>query len=174
MRLPRRLRPLLTALGGLALLGYALFGALLMNDWAVAAASGLPLPETIAAMRAAGQPYSALAGVGFAALGALLTAAWAWLVLSPRAALPGWAALSLWAGLLALGAPAFFFGAFGNLNSVGDTFADWHADAAWALEAPLYLASGAGLLLAVGTPLAVLLSAVLTNRRDRGAASAAR
>lgn len=36
------------------------------------------------------------------------------------------------------------FASFGNLNSVGDTFVGWDADAAFALELPLYIASAIG------------------------------
>ena len=57
--------------------------------------------------------------------------------------------MSLWAGIVALGAPAYFFTSFANLNSVGDTYFDWNAEAAFALEAPLYLASGIAFLIAM-------------------------
>lgn len=134
----------LVLLGIAGLFAYAILGALIMNDRAVAAASGLPLEQAVAAMDAAGQPYGVWAGIGFAAIGILLALGWAALALLARERQPGWAVLLLFGSILAAGAPAYFFASFGNLNSVGDTFVGWDADAAFALELPLYIASAIG------------------------------
>ncbi len=147
----------MTVLGVLGILAYAVVGALLMTRWAVVAASGMPLAETIAAMQAANQPYSVVPGVVFAVVGALLAIAWAFVTVRGRDAMSGWVALTLWGGTVALGAPAFFFASFGNMNSVGDTFYDWDAAAAFALEAPLYASSAIAALLAVA---ALLIAAI--------------
>ena len=53
------MRILLTLLGIVAIVIYSVLGAMLMNDWAVVAASGVPLDTTIADMDSADQPYSA-------------------------------------------------------------------------------------------------------------------
>lgn len=156
------MRLLLTVLGVAAILAYAICGALLMNDWAVAAASGEPLRETIAAMDAAGQTYSVVPGIAFAVVGGVLAVAWA--VVTLRASLPGWASFAIWAGILAVGAIAYFFASFGNMNSVGDTYFEWHADAAFALQAPLYLVSAAA---AITAPTAVLVRAIAAAGRTR-------
>lgn len=158
-----RTRMTLTVLGLAAIAVYSFLGAMLMIDWAVSTASGVSLATAIAAMDAAGQPYSAVPGIIFASVGGLLALAWAVVVLHRKTRIPGPTALSIWAGIIALGAPAYFFLAFGNLNSVGDTFVDWNHEAAFALEAPLYVASGIAALVAV----AALLAAVFTARRPR-------
>ncbi|MFV0429737.1 MAG: hypothetical protein ACK5KO_09975 [Arachnia sp.] len=67
--------------------------------------------------------------------------------------------------ILMLGAPACFFASFGNLNSVGDTFADWSSEATLALEMPLYLVS----CLAALVGLAALGTGFLTSRTRRPA-----
>ncbi len=150
------MRILLTILGIVAIASYSVLGAMLMNDWAVVAASGVPLDTTIADMDSADQPYSAVPGFVFAALGILLALAWGVMTMLRRTALPKWATGSLWAGILTLGAPAYFFTSFGNMNSVGDTYVDWNSEAASALEAPLYMVSGIAFLVAV----AILVMAV--------------
>lgn len=142
---------------------YSVFGALLMNDWAVTAASGLPLDATIRTMDSAGQFCGAAAGVLFATLGGTLALGWGFVALLPRFRVSGWAALALWSGIIACGAPAFFFASFGNMNSVGDTFFEWNAEAAFALETPLYFASGLAALLAVA---ASVIAVVRTMRRS--------
>lgn len=143
------MRILLALLGIVAIVMYALLGATVMNDWSVVAASEMPLETTIADMHAAGQNYSTIPGLVFAALGLLLGLLWGATTLFRRTPLPNRAAVSLWAGIIALGAPAYFCMSFGNLNSVGDTYADWNAEAAFAFEAPLYLASGLAFLVVV-------------------------
>lgn len=145
------MRILLTLLGIVAIVIYSVLGAILMNDWAVVAASGVPLGATVAAMDAADQAYSAIPGMVFAVLGILLALAWGVTTMLRRTALPKWATVSLWAGILTLGAPAYFFTSFANLNSVGDTYVDWNSEAASALEAPLYMASGIAFLIAMAT-----------------------
>jgi hypothetical protein len=159
------MRLTLTLLGAAAILIYAVLGAVIMNDWAVTAASEESLEQTIATMNTAEQPYTAVIGYVFAAIGMLLALAWATLTLHPRVSSPGWAAVSIWATILALGAPAYFFGAFGNLMSVGDTYPDWNSEAAFAIEAPLYLISGAAAVLAVGSLIAKAVSAIWATRR---------
>lgn len=145
---------LLTLLGATAIVAYAIYGLLLVNDWAVSAASGLPLAETIAEMDAAGQPYSAAAGFVFAGLGILLAVGWAVMAWIPRRRARG-ESLVTWAGVIALGAPAYFFASFGNLNSVGDTFPEWDAAAAFSLVAPLYAVSAVAFVVAVMTPILI-------------------
>ncbi len=160
----RFMRSTLTALGLFAITAYAAVGALLMNDWAVAAASGVPIDTAIADMAAAGQPFSAVPGYVFAIVGVALALVWAALVLLPRFALPGWAAVSIWAWIVALGAPAYFFASFGNMNSVGDTYFDWNAAAAWALEAPLYAVSAIALVVAIGAIIVAVVRSVKSAR----------
>lgn len=143
------MRILLTLLGIVAIVIYSVLGAMLMNNWAVVAASGVPLDTTIADMNAADQQYSAIPGMVFAALGILLALAWGVMTLYRRTARPNWATGLLWAGIVALGAPAYFFTSFGNMNSVGDTYPDWNFEAASGLEAPLYMTSGIAFLAAV-------------------------
>lgn len=158
------MRTIFTILGMVAIIAYAVLGAMLMNDWAVVAASGVPLETAIADMAAANQPYSAIPGAVFASLGIVLALAWGVATISRRATVPIWATASMWAGILALGAPAFFFTAFGNMNSVGDTYYNWNAEAAFALEAPLYMASGVAFLGATATMLAALAMPVLRKK----------
>ncbi|RKS20899.1 hypothetical protein DFO58_1447 [Arthrobacter sp. AG1021] len=134
----------------------AFFGAFLMNDWAVTAASELPLEETVAEMRRAEQNYSKNGGIVFASLGVVLALGWGFLVSQRRFIASNWAALTSWGAIIALGAPAYFSFSFGNMNSVGDTFYDWNSDAAFALEEPLYVASGIAALVAVIGLVAVL------------------
>lgn len=134
----------------------SLLGAFLMNDWAVTSASGLPLEETVAEMRSAEQNYSKFGGFAFASLGVALALAWGFFVSPRRFGVFNWAALASWGTIIALGAPAYFFFSFANMNSVGDTFHDWNSEAAFALEDPLYMASGIAALVAVSGLVAVL------------------
>lgn len=157
-----------TALGSVLIVVYAILGAMLMNAWSVAASSGLPLDTTIAEMRAAGQPYSPVPGFVFAGLGVLLAFAWAALTLHPRVRLTAWGSLVVWGGVVALGAPAYFLASFGNMNSVGDAFLEGNADAAFALERPLYLASWGAFVLAVGALVALIASAARRSTRPAG------
>lgn len=143
------MRTLLTALGAVAVIVYAVLGALLMTRWELTAASGLPFADTVAAMDAAGQPYSAVSGVAFAVVGIVLALIWATWTLAPAIRPRRWPAVAVWGMLLAFGAPAYFFASFMNMNSIGDTFYDWNADAAFRTVAPLYLVSAAGAVLTV-------------------------
>ncbi len=136
---------------------YAVYGVISMNDWAVTAASGLPLDTTIAEMNRAGQYYSTSGGIIFAALGILLALAWGYLVSSQRLKIRPWAAVATWGAIIMLGAPAYYSSSFANLNNVGDTFYDWNSEAAFAVEMPLYIVSGLALVLAGGALLLGLL-----------------
>lgn len=147
--------------GVIAICLYSIFGAVLMNDWAVTAASELPLAATINEMQKAEQNYSQNGGILFAALGMLLALGWGFLTLSRRSGIATWGALAAWAGIIAMGTPAYFALSFGNMNSIGDTFYDWNADAAFALEMPLYVVSGIAALVAV----AALAIGLRTSRR---------
>lgn len=142
-----------TLTGMVAIVLFGVWGALFMSSWGIVAASGMPLTASIDAMEAANQPYSVLPGLLFAALGVVLGFAWVWLMWSPRVAVPAWAGFSLWAAIIALGGPAYFFASFGNINSVGDTFYGWDPAAAFAFQAPLYLVSAVAAVNAVGAPL---------------------
>ncbi|WP_038470234.1 hypothetical protein [Arthrobacter sp. PAMC 25486] len=158
------MRKLLTLLGIVAIIVYSILGATLMNDWAVVAASGMPLETTIADMDAAGQAYTTTPGFVFAGLGILLALAWAAMTLVRHTSLPNWAATSLWAGIIVLGAPAYFFTSFANLNSVGDTYYEWNAEAASALEAPLYMASGIALLIVIALSVTAVFKATARKK----------
>ena len=151
------MRTAATLTGMVAIALFGVWGALLMSSWVIVAASGMPLTASINAMEAANQPYSVLPGLLFAALGVVLGFAWVWLMWSPRVAVPAWAGFSLWAAIIALGGPAYFFASFGNINSVGDTFYGWDPAAAFALQAPLYLVSAVAAVIAIGAPLCVLI-----------------
>jgi len=171
------MRVALAVFGVVAIVAYAVLGAFIMNDWAVVAASGRPLDETIAAMRAAGEPYRTTPGFLFAILGVILALAWGLLVLHPLIRLPVWAAVIFWGIILAFGAPAYFFAAFANLNSVGDVFSDWDAEAAFAVEAPLYAVSGVAVLVVIAAAGAAAIAAVVRGvvrrrRADRGVPAA--
>ncbi|MGH3653748.1 hypothetical protein [Glutamicibacter sp.] len=135
------MRKLLVIFGFAIIAAYAAYGALLMNNWAVVAASGVPLDETIAEMAAMDQDYDLLGGWVFAAIGIALAASWLVPVVSRGRKLPAWATVGGWSLIIALGAPGYFFASFANMNSVGDTFADWNAGASAALAAPLYITS---------------------------------
>ncbi|MGL3807239.1 hypothetical protein ACSYDW_14185 [Paeniglutamicibacter sp. R2-26] len=155
------MRTLLTLMGIAAIVTYSVLGMMLMNDWAVVAASGFPLDRTIADMEARGELYTAIPGFGFAASGIALALVWGLVTIFRPLAMPVWATVLLWAGILALGAPAYFFTAFSNLNSVGDTYYEWNAEAAFALESPLYGASMIAFVVALGSAaVALAMSAV--------------
>lgn len=139
----------LVGVGGI--MAYSLAGAMLMNDWALTAATGLSLTETITQLAKAGEPYSPIPGVIFAVIGLFLAAIWAYWRLSKSIKLPRWDSLTSWAGIIAFGAPAYFFASFANMNSVGDAFYNWDYEAAYMLELPLYISSGAAVLIAAVT-----------------------
>lgn len=145
------MRILLTGLGAIAIIVYGVLGAMLMSNWAVAAASQVPIATAIADIQAAHQPYSITPGIIFATLGILLALGWGALMLFRKSPIPARAGVSLWAAIIMLGTPAYFFASFSNMMSVGDTYYDWNSEAAFALEAPLYIASGIGVLLLIGT-----------------------
>lgn len=161
------MRLIITILGALAIVTYAVLGALLMNDWAVAAASEMPLDAAIDEMNAANQPYSVAPGIVFATVGTLLAVAWGVLVMIRKLRISAWAALSIWAAIITLGAPAYFAASFGNLNSVGDTFYEWNSGAAFALEVPLYLTSGVAALLTVVAVIMAVVQAQATKVSGR-------
>ncbi len=160
------MRLTLTIFGAAVILAYAVLGAMLMNNWAVAAATGASLEETIATMNAADQPYRIVPGYLFAAFGIVLALTWTALVRRPRIVLPDWGTLTIWAAILAFGAPAYFYGSFANNNNVGDTYYDWTREAAFALEAPLFLTSGAALILAVAVLATTAVRAAKDARRN--------
>ena len=143
------MRVLFAILGAGVIFAYSVLGAVLMTRWELEVASGLPLEDTVAEMIAAGQSYDVAAGVIFGALGGLLAIGWLVGTLGHRFGLSGWFSASLWGGIIAFGAPAYFFASFGNMNSVGDTFYDWNSQAAFEVVSPLYVLSGAGALFAI-------------------------
>src|SRR5690606_34912615 len=71
------MRVVFTLLGVAGICAYAFYGALLINDWAVAAASELPLAEAVSAMEAAGEAYSPAGGFSLAAIGIVFAIGWA-------------------------------------------------------------------------------------------------
>lgn len=142
------MRLLMLPCGFLLVVAYSVYGAIVMNDLAVAAASNVPLDTAVADMTAAGQGYSTIPGLVFAAAGCVLAVTWLILAVGPGREMPGWMLAAGWGAFMVMGAPAYFLASFGNLNSVGDTYVGWNAEAAWAWEKPIYLLSGlAGLLL---------------------------
>lgn len=147
-------------IGAAIIVAYAAYGALLMNNWAVVAASGFPLGETIVQMAAMDQDYDSLGGWVFATIGTALAISWLVFVFAARRKLAAWAAIGSWSLIIALGAPAYFFASFANMNSMGDTFADWNVGAAAALEAPLYIASIVALALVAATGMLALHTAL--------------
>lgn len=140
-----------------------------MSNWAVAAASQVPIATAIADIQAANQPYSTVPGIIFAILGTLLALGWGALMLLRRSPLPLRAGVSLWAAIIMLGTPAYFFASFSNMMSVGDTYYDWNSEAAFALEAPLYIASGIAVLLLLGTFITVMTKAKAAARKPLAA-----
>ncbi|MFT3888322.1 MAG: hypothetical protein QM713_09200 [Arachnia sp.] len=135
----------ITVAGLVAVVSYALWGALVVNDLGLVAGSGVPLDVTLSTMAAAGQSASMFFGYAFAVVGIGLAVGWA-VVSSRRADLDATKSLAGWCVLLVLGAPAFFQAGFWNLNSLGDTFYDWHQEAVFQLERPLYITSGLAVL----------------------------
>lgn len=143
------MRVLITVVGTGVIVAYAIVGALLMNRWEIAAASRIPFDEAVAGMEAAGQPYNPAPGVIFAVAGVILAAGWAYARrATERRASQRWS-LGAWGAIVALGAPAYFAASFSNMNSVGDTFYDWDAAAAFAVVSPLYALSAIGAVIAV-------------------------
>lgn len=141
------MRLTLILLGFFSVVAYAVFGAIIANNWAVTAASGVSLDETIAAMAKAHQPYSPVPGYVFLGLGVALAVGWALLALRRRST-PTWLVIALWALILTAGAAAYFLASFSNMMSVGDTFPLWNHAAALRFEAVLYLVSSvAGIVL---------------------------
>lgn len=166
------MRLLLTILGTIAIIAYAIIGALLMSRWTVSIAANVPLDTAIEEMASAGQPYSTVPGIVFASLGVLLALLWAVAALPRRRAqTPAWAAVAVWAGILTLGAPAYFLASFSNLNSVGDTFFDWNSEAVFAVEAPLYLVSGLALIIVLAAAIVGIVRAVRGRTGPAGLAS---
>lgn len=166
-----------TLTGILAIILFGLWGAVLMSNWAIVAASRIPLSATIDAMGRENQPYSVLPGVLFGAAGATLALAWGRLMWAAHLKVPAWAGLALWSAIIALGGPAYFFASFSNLNAVGDTFYDWDAEAAFAREAPLYLMSATAAVLMVSTIVVALIrgksrTSAHTSRQQRNARQA--
>lgn len=170
------MRLILISCGAALVIAYAVIGALLMNNWAIVAASGVSLDNAIATMHAANEQYSLLPGLIFSTIGIVFALAWAAVALLPRAAMPTWAVVLLWASIIACGAPAYFFTSFGNMNSVGDAFYDWDAGAAFSLEAPLYVASLIATVVAVASIVIGVIksssrkqpTAQLASRENRG------
>ncbi len=156
------MRLLLVLFGTLTIIAYAGFGAILMNNWAVTAASGFPLEPTMTDMAAAGEPYSAIPGYFYFTIGVLLAITWASLALKRSAPLAGSAALAIWAGVLTPAAPAYFMFSTRNLMSVGDTYWEWNGEAAFALSQPLNIIS---VIAAVVTVVALVIYVIQDNRR---------
>jgi len=154
------MRKVLVVTGFAMIVAYAAYGALLMNNWAVVAASGISLDETIMAMSAKGQDFSSLGGWVFTSIGIALAISWLVVALSARLRVPIAAIIGSWSLIIALGAPAFFFTSFANMNSVGDTFEQWNADAAFTLEVPLYVASLIALALFFATGCLMIWAAI--------------
>lgn len=159
-----QMRSFLVAAGVIAIVSYAVVGAFMMNDWAVVAASQVPLATVITDMESVGESYSPVAGYVFATIGITLVGVWALMVIKSGESLPAWASVMLWAGILAGGAVAYFVISFGNLNSVGDTYYDWKSEAAWALERPLYQISFAALCVALAAPLVAFFTSRIRKR----------
>jgi len=155
------MRVLLTLLGAAAIAVYALAGMMLANEWALVAAAGVPLPETIERMADAREWHTTIPGIGFAVIGILLALAWAVFALLPRQRRSGWLSLGVWAMTVTAGAPAYWWASFANLHRVGDVFVDWDAQAAFIAASPLYLAS----LIALPVGVLALVQAGL-RRRD--------
>ena len=161
------MRTFLIVSGVITISAYAIFGGFMMNVWAVVAASEVPLETVITDMEAVGESYAPMSGFVFAALGIGLALLWALLVVKSGKGMRVWEPVMLWALILALGAVAYFVISFGNLNAVGDTYADWNMEAAWKLERPLYLISLAALGIAIAAP---ITSFAINRRRQKSAA----
>lgn len=165
------MRAPLAVFGAILVIAYAIIGLLLMTNWEVAAASGVPIDSTISEMNRAGQPYSPIPGILFAVFGAVLAIVWAWLNIGPMSRFSGWFSLAILGAIIACGTPAYFFASFGNMNSVGDTFADWNEGAAFALVSPLYVASGIAALVAVASLIIGAVQLARTRPTRPGTAS---
>lgn len=135
------MRVALILLGAAAIAAYAVTGMRLANHWAVVAATGLPLPETIERMADAREWYTPIPGIGLAVIGILLALAWAAFSLVQRPSRSGWRSLGIWAAIVTAGAPAYWWASFANLHRLGDVFLDWDAQAAFMAASPLYLVS---------------------------------
>lgn len=159
------MRPILTVLGTCGIAAYALFGAALMNDWAIVAASGLPLDATVTEMALAKQSYSAIPGIVFAVAGILLALGWAAVTLARRVQIPWWGSLAIWAAIITFGAFAYYFSSLGNMMSVGDAFYEWDSEAAWSLQAPVYLVGGIAFLVSVGALITGIVQGVTAKLR---------
>jgi hypothetical protein len=134
--------------GACAVVAYAVWGMLVINNLGLVAGSGLPLEETLSAMVEAREPASMVQGYVLVVVG--IAAATYWAIDSIRDARRGaLVVLTGWCAALVLGAPFLFFSGFWNLNSLGDTFFDWDMEAVAALERPLYLTSGLALVVLV-------------------------
>ncbi|HMR49834.1 MAG TPA: hypothetical protein PKE40_11155 [Arachnia sp.] len=131
--------------GACAVVAYALWGTVAINDLGLVAGSGLSRDATIAAMKAAGQPASMIPGFLFLAAGVAIAGAWALFAHRRSEITPGWIAAG-WCVALVLGTPAYFFASFWNVNALGDTFYDWHAEAVADLARPLHLISAIALI----------------------------
>lgn len=144
--------------GSLLVLAFGSFGLMVMNDWGLVAASHEPLDRTLDAMQRAGQDRALVPGGIFIALTVAAAAGPAFAALK-SSELPSWALAAISLALLVLGSPAYFMLSFANLNSIGDTYADWDSEAVHRLEAPLYLTSLIAMIVLV------LLLAVVGIRR---------
>ena len=152
------MRIAIAAAGSLLVLAFGIFGLLVMNDWGLVAASHEPLDRTLDAMQRAEQDRALVPGGIFIVLAVAAAAGPAFAALI-SSELPAWALAAIYLALLVLGSPAYFMFSFANLNSIGDTYADWDSEAVQRLEAPLYSTSlGAMIVL-------VLLLAVVGVRR---------
>lgn len=147
--------------GSLLILAFGVFGLTVMNDWGLVAASHEPLDRTLDAMRRAGQDRALVPGGVFIVLGVAAASGPAFAALQ-SSALPSWALAAIYLAMLVLGSPAYFMLSFANLNSIGDTYADWDAEAVHRLEAPLYLTSLGAMIVLV-----FLLTAVGVHRLAR-------
>lgn len=134
--------------GALVVVAYAVWGMVVINNLGLVAGSGLPLDETLAAMELAEQPASMIPGYVFLIVGLATAAFWALNSLLSRRRSSTQVVVG-WCVALTLGAPFLFSSGFWNLNSLGDTFYDWHMEAVAALERPLYLVSGLSLIVLV-------------------------
>lgn len=131
--------------GAAAVVAYAMWGVVVMNNLGLVAGSGLPLEQAVATMAEAGQPASMIPGSLFLAAGLVIAAAWS-IVAHRHHDIGEFGTAAGWCLALMLGAPAYFQFSFWNVNSLGDTFYDWHMEAVFALARPLYLVSGAALI----------------------------
>ncbi|MDF1487043.1 hypothetical protein [Tessaracoccus caeni] len=147
------MKRVVTAAEAAAVVAYALWGMVVVNDLGLVAGSGMSLDEAILAMDASGQPVSMIPGRLFLVAGIALAAAWT--IIAPRRLDLGACEVTLgWCVALTLGAPAYFAASFWNLMSLADTFYDGNMDAVVALGRPLYVVSTTALTGAIA--LAVL------------------